>query len=630
MKKETKSLITSSHKDKFIYPKPNLDALREAVRQGDKVALLKLLRPELLEQPIDNQGNTLLLFAASCGRTDMVKWLIALGANRDAYNEKKFKLDDVVCFSTAQPSASDKSSRYPEIIKYWQNCKQLDALLLVQLKELSEKFNLGKSLGQKKEPLQTSFILKQKEKKSQDDQEDKEEDGLNALKDSICGVIQVYLQNEKELNKLMLLEKIEMHATLTELLGIVESSSSRELLIENMHLFFQKRATVLENTGLDYSFADNLTNRICSTIAGCKEFVGDESVHCYDVLLKYSKTARRPKYAPVWKDFILFSESLPENPGSFVRWNGEIHDWSIIVHRAISQLKDGKRSLESIWLKTDSKKTPEGISNGQPSGSPGEYGPLPKELLPLLRQKGPACQALVDYTVELSSRMDILRHFADLREGLSRGSRDIGSGTEMKAGPQAAIAISRFFEWWNQETPRMKTIKNTLEPLRCSDRSIKQLLTNMQKPQDGAVDTCTFGQQAELSQILRTHAHVLQRLEGMSTSKSDNELKQMQECVQKELGQNKRKIIVDNSLLAVELFFDFQPVDLSQLLIAKIISCFESNNYLEFKEIILTYPNLIVDLEQAGEKKNFLLKIGGILLFIGHYMLPLKTPYSLW
>jgi ankyrin repeat protein len=559
--------MTIEHKESKHPAK--IQAAREAIQAGNKALLLSMLSRELLEEAVDSTGNTLLLFAVQAKNLACVQLLVEMGANFRVTNKDRFDASDIASVS-----------EQPEMATYFTRLFSLDKQLTDRIQQLvkpevSEKPAAGGL---------TEYQQLQQ--------------GVYAAIGKIASAF------SSEVKSLGLMEKVLLHATVSGLQEAISSNQSHAALLNNLQDFFRRRETLLENTWLDYCFLprEHICHASCYEVAELlRKATGKTDI--YEVLLPISKCERRPLHAEKWIN-VLADENendLPAHPGEFVRWHGEIHLWDQILCQAVVNMTtDGKRSLEEIWQKTDTKYT-------QSKGKEVKPGPLPEALLSVLRQKGAACRELVDYTRERSSTKSIIwQKFEALHQGLVAGSvsgKGEHKGEEYVAGKTGSEAVAVFFDWWNGLPPSQRQQLGSLHAHFDSgyggelsgDKSVEQLLQQMRNPTLSAEQdalTCLDIISKHLKVILDKNSTVF---EQGTPSKTKAQLEGLRDNASAELGKPLTGCVIYDSPVGVSQLLESKEIaGLNELITLKLATAIDMSNMATVQVMLLNHPDLMV------------------------------------
>lgn len=537
-------------------------AAREAIQSGKITSLLSLLDKGLMEEAIDSDGNTLLHLAVSLDKLPCIELLIENGADFNIRNKTGSTVLDI---ATSHPNSALSS--------YFSQLASLNEQLKTGIKKIAE----AKPTTNKRSPLKETMYA--------------------AIKKRQPAIL-------SKANSMSVVEKTLLNITMNELSTVLQSSQNDDVLVKNLQQFFRLRETFLENTALDYCFLprDHICHALCYDIAEllCK---ASDKEDVYDVLLAISKCERRPSHTPKWRDY-MGENSLPKNPGAFVRWHGEIHHWEQLLRQAVVNIiSDSERSLDTIWLKTDAKNAPPAYdASGKVCGA-SKPGSLPSPLLAVLKQKGPACRELVDYTIERSTVGTVWKQFENLHKGLVQSSingKGVSKGTEYVAGESGSEAIAIFFDWWNSLDASKRSQIGALcayyhsgysNTILNGNKSIAELLEQMRNPTLSAsvsVLTCLDIISKHLKIILEKNINAFEK--GVPI-KSEPELEHLLTQALAELEKPPRDCVIYDSPLAVHRLLGVKQK--STLVVTKLVTAIEMTHVDTTEAILLNHPDLI-------------------------------------
>lgn len=208
--------------------------------------------------------------------------------------------------------------------------------------------------------------------------------------------------------------------------SVYKICADRRHLQNTIKEFFATRENYLSGDSNDYCYTQSLANQFCYKLA--KLVFPNKPL--MNVLLDNALTKNRQR---PWQD-VTTLESDIESPSCFFRTrDNSIHLYEAVVNRALSNLGRGQVKLNQIWFGTDEK----------------NLKPLNQEERNILKQRSSVLKQVVDYTERLENQTGtICKHFDDLRSGLVAGDED-HEGETNAAGTKAYIAVSNFYDWWN-------------------------------------------------------------------------------------------------------------------------------------------------------------------------------------
>lgn len=343
---------------------------------------------------------------------------------------------------------------------------------------------------------------------------------------------------------------------------LVINAKDEDALKEQLIRLFDARSVMVKGTVYDYNYsAHAFLNKWMHELVDliwAKELTSNITTH-NQILFHGSATqfqGIKQAWIPQDCEYDPFLDAdkpapvLPDDTSILRDKKGRIHETIPLIETLIKQLKKGEVKPENIWLGTDAREAPP--------------KPLSATQIALLTKRSPLLEKLSKYINERYQEYlckGIRYQFERLRDGLLRGDRTHG-GSQEYAGADAAEAQVVFTTWWRDLGKVNLSLQETILSYTLWDKSkrkwislndiISPLLDAGKEAERSDESFCveTMGQRLDVFLADRKMQRQMEKDSQLSIEAFDDEiLTQYQEKILSQLSESTASMTIQGSNL---------------------------------------------------------------------------------